>query len=158
MKKSIHLLIVALLVSACNKVSNPNVSEGIASPNMKIPLSILQLEMACDDVASIILVSMSNRMRNVDIYKTRGFARSVADAFDTRFPELKPEIRLQTRHVYMQTVSDQYQTDQSVIQRQVEIFRKYGENKFKEGAVNACKHSLANVPQGEALPVMRLTQ
>ncbi|MCH8621257.1 hypothetical protein [Undibacterium sp. TS12] len=158
MKRIACVLLLATLLSSCGEVSSPVASEGVASPNMKVPLSLLQLEMACEDVASIIMVSMSNRLRNVDIYQTRSFARSVADSFDTRFPELPADIRLQTRRIYMQTVSDQYLAEQSVIQKQVETFRLYGENKFKDGAVNLCKHGLANIPPGEALPVLRLTK
>ncbi|MFZ6733163.1 hypothetical protein ACO0LG_14650 [Undibacterium sp. Ji42W] len=156
MKKLICALTAAVLLASCGKVSAPAASDGIASPNMKVPLNLLQLEMACEDVASIIMVSMSNRLRNVDVYKTRSFARSVADAFDTRFPELPADIRLQTRRIYMQTVSDQYLAEQAVIQQQVETFRQYGENQFRDGAIKACKHGLANIPQGEALPVLQL--
>ena len=158
MKKLICLLSSVMLLASCGKTSSPAVSEGVASPNMKIPLTLLQLEMACEDVALIIMVSMSNRLRDVDVYKTRSFARSVADSFDTRFPELPADTRLQTRRIYMQTVSDQYLAEQAVIQHQVETFRQYGENKFRDGAIKACKHGLANIPQNEALPVLQLTK
>ena len=156
MKRFAGIVLVSFLVCACEQAPNTLKREGIASPNMKIPLSLVQLEMACEDIASIIMVSMSNRLRNVDIYKSRGFARSVADAFEQRFHDLAPDIRLQTRGIYMQTVNDQYLADDNVIQNQVLTFRKYGETKFREGAITMCKHGLANVPQNEALPVMQL--
>lgn len=156
MYRRLSLLLCVMLVCACERTPTAVMSDGLASPNMKLPLSLLQLEMACEDITSIIMVAMSNRLRNVDIYKSRGFARSVADAFDNRFPELSPEIRLQARGIYMQTVNDQYLADDSVIQRQVETFRQYGETQFREGSIKMCKHGLANIPADQPLPVLKL--
>lgn len=156
MLRRLAVMLSCVTLLACEKLSPAPVNEGVASPNMKIPLSVLQLEAACEDVASIIMVSMSNRLKQADIYATRAYARAVANAFDARFPELSADVRAQTRNVYMQTANDQYLADDAVIQHQVETFRKYGENKFRAGAINVCKHGLANIPADQALPVYQL--
>jgi hypothetical protein len=160
MKKAALLVAILLAMSGCGRSGPKSAVADFepASPNMNVPLTLLQLQMTCDDIASIILISLSNRMRNIDIFQTKDYALTLANTFDKRFPELPEERRLIVRKIYLQTVSDQYMAPETTLKKQLDAYRIYGEDKFRTGATNVCKRGLSNLPDNAPLPTMQFNQ
>ncbi len=91
--KWVMFVLILIGSGGCNNRGSDAQShqEPLAGPNMRIPLDAVALQMACEDMASVILVSMSNRLTKKDVFETKRYAVALGDAFDARFPNLPEE-------------------------------------------------------------------